>query len=289
MNNAGFFQLPPQFRLPQVGDTIHFENRTYYIGSPLGQGAFGQVFECHDDWDMPLVAKVLLPRNERYEQVEARWQGEVANLQALRHPNVTYIHDAFECESTFYLIIERCSHDLNRIIENPSINGERWLPHVASQVLRGLDYIHRQGFVHKDLHPGNIFIAWQHDPIDPDRDPVFRAKIGDLGISRLEQDIRIFNTILAQWMRPPEALDPQRFGVIGAPLDIYHAALGFLALLLGKMPQFTVPDVLAGAPRKTAESLHSPIGDVLARALRRRVAHRTQTALQFWKELRSVL
>ena len=49
---------------------------------------------------------------------------------------------------------------------------------------------------HKDLHAGNVFVSLQKDSMVPSKDPVWRFKIGDLGISRLEGDIRHFNN---QW------------------------------------------------------------------------------------------
>ena len=100
---------PARFRVPQAGDTITNQDRTYQIGDQIGAGAFGDVFECSDDWSNPLVAKVLLPKNQRFDHLHAMWSGEVGNLLALRHPNVTFLQDAFECEGGLYMIIERLS------------------------------------------------------------------------------------------------------------------------------------------------------------------------------------
>jgi hypothetical protein len=91
---------------------------------------------------------------------------------------------------------------------------------------------------------------------------------------------------MAQWMLPPEHLDPEEFGVVGQQVDIYHTGLLLLGLLLDDMPSFTVTEILEGRPRQIAEGLPPPYGWVIAKALRRHVSERTQSAIQFWRELR---
>ncbi len=276
---------PKRFVPPQKGEQIFCEGTCYYIGNLIGHGGFGAVYECMDDWANNLVAKVLLPHNRTYEQVRGEWLTELQNLRLLRHPNITYIHQAFEYRDTFYIIVERCSYDLTSLIGQPNMDGNIWLPYMARDILHGLDFIHKQGYVHKDMHPGNIFVSHHYDLMVPGKDPVWSFKIGDLGISRLETDIRLFNTILAQWMVPPEYLDPVAFGRIGKHVDIYHTGLLLLGLLLNRIPGFTREEIVEGVPRTMAEALKSPYASALSRALRRHVGQRTQSALEMWREI----
>ena len=175
------------------------------------------------------------------------------------------------------------------LINQPGTDGNIWLPYIARDVLHGLDFIHRNGYVHKDMHPGNIFVSHHYDLMVPTKDPVWSFKIGDLGISRLETDIRLFNTILAQWMVPPEYLDPSKFGAMGKQVDIYHTGLLLLGLLLNKIPDFTREQILQGVPRQVAEELQSPYGRYIAKALRRHVQHRTQSAIEMWRGIFAVM
>ena len=278
--------VPKKFTPPSTGEVITCENIRYFIGRQIGSGAFGNVFDCRDEWGNELAAKVLLPKKRSYEEVREEWRHELQNLQRLRHPQITFIHQAFEHRDTFYIIVEKCELTLENFIQLPSFTGELWLPYVSRDILNGLQYIHDHGYVHKDLHSGNIFVSQQRNPILPDNDPIWSFKIGDLGISRLEGEIRFFNTILAQWMLPPEVLKPE-FGVIGKHVDIYHMGLLLLSLLLKQTLNFTRDEILAGRPRQLAESISSRYSEVIARALRRHVNARTPSAIEMWREISS--
>ena len=289
MHSQGSPQLVPRkFVPPSAGEVIECKGIRYSIYEKIGHGAFGDVFDCLDEWGNGLVAKVLSPRrNETYEAIRENWLHEFQNLQQLRHPKITFIHQAFEYRNTFYLIVEKCEFTLDKLIGNPSSDGELWLPYVSRDILNGLHYIHDHGYVHKDLHAGNIFVSLQRDGMVQSKPPVWSFKIGDLGISRLEGDIHLFNTILAQWMLPPEYLEPKKFGVIGKHVDIYHVGLLLLSLLLNRIPSFTQDEIIAGRPREIAEGLSSRYAPAVARALRRHVNDRTPSVIDMWREISS--
>ncbi len=275
---------PPNFQPPEEGHSIYDNGMRYLIGEIIGQGYYGTVYKCEDEWGNELVAKVLVPRNQTYEEVGEQWLEELNKLVYLRHPKITFVYAAFEYRNTFYLIIERCHFTLKDLLQLPNLQGELWLPHVAREVLQGINFIHNAGYVHKDIHHGNVFLSLLQDKMNQGNDPVFMFKIGDLGISRLEKDIDVFNTILAEWMLPPEYLAPT-YGLIGRQVDIYHTGLLLLSLLLGEIPQFTHKEILDGKPRQIAESLSSPYSTAIARSLCRRLAFRTKSALDFWREI----
>lgn len=205
----------------------------------------------------------------------------------LRHPNITSVYDAFEYRNTFYIIIERCAHTLYELIQTPNIKGEEWLPVVARSILQGIAFMHKEGYVHKDIHPGNVFCSMIGDKLIPTEYPAIVFKIGDLGITNLETEIDVFNTMVGKWMIPPEFLKPDQYGKIGKQVDMYHAGLLFLSLLLGRIPSFTKRDILDGGPRNMAEQLESIYSPAIAKALRRHVENRTQTAIHFWKDISS--
>ena len=195
---------PVHYRFPDPGEAITNAGVNYFIGPTVGQGYYGIVYDCTDEWGNELVAKVLKPMGT-FSEIADRWQREAALLTTMRHPNITYIHDAFVYRNLFYLVIEKCLYPLSAALHHAS---ELWLPQMARDVLQALAYIHRAGWVHKDVHVGNVFVSATKDRFDEAREPVIGFKLGDFGISRMEGSIRPHGSELARWMLPPEAIDP---------------------------------------------------------------------------------
>lgn len=274
------------FQAPVRGNVItNGSNGTYFIGDRIGGGSYGDVYECTDEWANALVVKVLKP-SLPYEEMWRQWESEVENLIRMRHPNITYMHDAFVHEHVFYIVVEKCLYSLDRIL--PRVD-ESWVVHIARDILQALAFVHRHGYVHKDVHPGNVFVSLTSDAISREAGPYLSFKLGDLGIARLESDIRTIGTILAPWMQPPEAYDPRQFGTVGKPTDVYHAGLLLLSVLHREVLPFTEGDIVAGAPQQVASQLPSVYARALANALHPHVLYRTQTPLEFWRELQAAL
>jgi serine/threonine protein kinase len=118
----------------------------------------------------------------------------------------------------------------------------------------------------------------------PDSSASVTFKIGDLGVSRLEYEIRHFRPSIP-WMVAPEVLNSAEFGMVGKQTDIYHAGLVLLAVATGITPSFAPEEIVQGVPQATAEKLPPPLGPAIGEALRRHVHGRTQTAFQFWQRL----
>jgi serine/threonine protein kinase len=274
------------FRMPKYGEMINSSRGYYQLGKILGNGNFGTAFECLDEWGNHLVAKVLHPLNRKYEEVKNEWFKELDKLVQLRHPHITFIHDAFEYNDTFYLITERCIDTLETLIKNQGDSGELLLPYVARDILQAVEFIHLNNYVHKDIHPGNVFISEVQRPRIYNELPLSFI-VGDVGISNLEKDINVFNTVLADWMLPPEFLDPG-CGTLGKSIDIYHTGLLLLSVLCGEIPNFTKQEILDAKPRKIAESLLSPYGSVIAKMLRRRVCYRANNIREIWNEIYNI-
>jgi len=274
-----------QFIPPQEGELITSTdtNNTYRIGSLIGEGNFGFVFDCTDTWNNQLAVKILKPRGT-YEQVRANAISEFQKLKLLRHPNIIYVFDAFEYRHTFYIVFEKCWQSINEFIQADNFTGKYWVKAIARQLLQAVHFIHCNNFAHQDIHGGNVFVATMSDDMSP-KDMIFTYMLGDLGITKLVEEINAENTILADWMRAPESIDSKEFGPLDKRMDIYHCGLLFLQITLGKPLTFTTEEVLLGKPRELALELEAPFNFALEKALRRHVDFRTANALEFWRDL----
>jgi serine/threonine-protein kinase len=250
--------LVPVFTLPIEGESITSTStdNTYRIGQVIGEGSFGVVYECTDTWGNPLAVKILKPLGT-YEQVRDSAIAELEKLRLLRHPNVTYVHDAFEYRHTFYIVFERCWQPINQFIQRDQFNGHLWLRAIARHILQAVHFLHCNNYVHQDIHGGNVFVATRSDDMAPN-DMIFTFMLGDLGITKMVTEIDAQNTVLAEWMRAPESLVPAEYGPMDHRMDIYHCGLLFLQILLGQPLSFTTEQVLNGVPREVALEISGP-------------------------------
>lgn len=274
-----------KFVAPKIGELITSTDteNTYRIGALIGEGNFGYVFQCTDTWNNELAVKILKPKGT-YEQVRENAIAEFQKLRLLRHPNITYVFDAFEFRHTFYIVFEKCYQSINEFIQTDTFQGQHWIKAIARQLLQAVHFIHCNNFAHQDIHGGNVFVATMRDDMSPN-DMIFTYMLGDLGIAKLVADMNAENTVLADWMRAPESLIPTEYGPMDKKMDIYHCGLLFLQIILGKTLSFTLEEVIAGKPREIALTLDPPFSFALEKALRRHVDFRTATALEFWRDL----
>jgi eukaryotic-like serine/threonine-protein kinase len=274
---------------PSVGEVITSlaTNNTYTIGERIGEGNFGVVYDCTDVWGNDLAAKVLKPTGGTYQEVRTAAEAEFGKLVHLRHPNITYVFDAFEYRDTFYIITERCYCPLTDLFSSiDPFQGKVWLLPIARCVLQAAHYLHLREYAHQDIHPGNVFAAFARNEMNPTEPGAVQFKLGDLGVTKLFSELDAANT-LAEWIRPPEAIDPAAFGPIDKRLDIYHLGLLFLQLACSRELRFSREEILAGRPREMAQELDSPYNFALEKALRRHVSFRTADAMELWRDLNS--
>ena len=171
---------PPSIRWPVPGEIITHGKNAYAVGEALGRGTYGATFACTDQWSNNLVVKVLVPHRQTYEQVRVNWQREIASLFTLRHPNITYVHDAFERDKTFHIVVERCGGSISTLFSIAEYDGYAWIPPIARCMLQAVAFMHEHGYVHKDIHLRNVFWTYVRDELMTSPTQSVTFKIGDL-------------------------------------------------------------------------------------------------------------
>lgn len=267
---------------PVPGSRLASSRGTYLIGALIGDGQYGSVYECIGPFDQRYALKMLRPANKPYQTVKEEWSREMKRLESYRHPNIVYIHDAFESNYLFYLALERCDTSLRAMLGTPFHDG--LLIEFSRQLLMTLQYLHDNAVVHSDLHSGNVLISQlAHNPI---------VKLTDFGVAhQLDgQD---------GWFRPqvanPKILTPELLtaGYTTTQSDLYQLGLLMYHMHTGSPPvEPAAPDytrqVVEGEPRRRAEALGTPVGQVIAKLLRRRDAYRYHSAVEVWEDLRKI-
>ena len=271
---------------PQPGDgssfTVFSARGEYLVGRQVGAGHFGAVFACTGPFDQKYALKVLRPIAAPIEAVREEWSREVHRLLQLRHPNVVYIHDAFEWQGAFCVALEWCDHTLRDMLERPL--QEELAIELSRQMLAAVQYLHDADLVHDDLHPGNVLIQQSDRPI---------VKISDFGIStELQGAPAVRPTLVHHAIMAPELLAA---GYTSKQSDLYQLGIMMFWMIAGEPPMPLHVDyatilrqIADGLARYRAEQLGTAYGAVVAKLLRRREAYRYTSAREVWSDLRQL-
>lgn len=160
MGLFSWFKSKPKSNLPKIDVRKRFEllNRT-------GQGSMSKVWRARDKSLGRMVCLKLLDR-EKTAKFEARFVGmnkprEGAICTTLRHKNIVQTHEyGLTTEGEPYLVMELVDGmGLNFLIEtkSPQLEGHRIS--ILSQMADALEYLHRQGYLHRDICPRNVMVT----------------------------------------------------------------------------------------------------------------------------------
>ena len=252
----------------------------YRLLKPIGEGYFGIVYAAVDSWENELAIKVLKPYASPQEHAR-KAAAEIDKLVILRSPYFTYIYEAFVSKGYYCIVTERCEHPLSTALGQTWFKGPNSVRSVARCVLQAVQRMHDFQLVHQDIHLGNVFVAMARDELVGGGGAT-SFKLADVGLAKHVHQLDPFNTNVNPDTVAPEFLDPAAFGMPDHRVDIYHCGLLLLQVLVGEQLNFTQPQIRAGEPGRAAQSLGTPLGEVLSQALRRHVGARPASARELW-------
>jgi serine/threonine protein kinase len=148
----------------------------YLILDKVGQGATGGVFRArHGLLNRVVALKVLSPEVTRSREAVKRFRREIRTVARLVHPNLVQALDADVVDGRHFLAMAFVEgKDLASLVrEQGPLSLEQALNCVL-QTAQGLEYVHTQGVVHRDVKPANLMLDSQGT-----------VKILDLGLVRL--------------------------------------------------------------------------------------------------------
>jgi serine/threonine-protein kinase len=270
-------------RFPVPGEELTSPRGVYRVDGIIGQGEFGAVYECSGPFDQAYALKMMRPSNRPYAEVHAEWAREVQRLLSLRHPNVVYIHDAFESGHLFYLALERCDHPLAAMLGTPL--EESLVLELARQILFAVQFLHDNDIVHDDIHAGNVLVTHAADR------PVL--KLADFGISHELRGVQgVRPRVVHHAIMAPEILSTghttRQSDVYQVGLLLYWMITGSSAIDMSAPYEELLHQVATGTPRKKAEAIGTPLGKIVAHMVRRREAYRYGSAREVWADLRTL-
>jgi serine/threonine protein kinase len=133
----------------------------YRLERLLGVGGMGAVYEAvHVGVEKHFAVKILKSDGARAPDSAQRFTQEARAAARIGHPNLVEVFDLGEAEDgTLYMVMELLK---GRSLAEALRDGP--LPvamarEIASGMLGALEAAHRAGFIHRDIKPGNIFLA----------------------------------------------------------------------------------------------------------------------------------
>ena len=146
---------------------LDLEDRTFHqfeILEFLGAGGFGTVCKVRDCQRDELFTLKLIRREKVSKAEQVHLLRQIHSSREIKHANVVAAHDFGQSEEYWYLVSDYVAGEpLNRWAKQkrPDWKGVLIL---VGQIAEVLQHVHDQGFVHRDLKPGNIIIGNDDEP-----------------------------------------------------------------------------------------------------------------------------
>jgi len=228
----------------------------YTIQRGLGIGGFGEVYFAISDAGKEVAIKKI----QRNLEIELRGVSHCLNL---KHPNLVSLFDVCRDETqAWWVVMEYVAGASLRdaLDRNPSgltdAEVRRWFTGAAT----GVAHLHREGLVHRDLKPGNLF------------DDYGVVKVGDYGLSKFISESRRGGQTESVGTFHYMAPEIGR-GEYGREIDLYALGVILYEMLTGRLPfdgesaHEIIVKHLSSHPDLTG--IAQPYRDVIEKALRK--------------------
>jgi serine/threonine-protein kinase len=192
----------------------------------------GAVFEAENTVTGKRVAiKWMHPDLADNAEASQRFVREAQASARVRHPNVVDVYDVVEENDSLFLVMEFLEGEsLSALMQREGTP----LPHVMSLLIaamRGVAATHRQGVIHRDIKPDNIFLAREGDER-------LVPKVLDFGISKVSGSSMSITNTGATLGTPLYMSVEQLSGVkdIDVRTDVYAFAVIVYQVVTGQPP-----------------------------------------------------
>lgn len=199
-------------------------------GKLLGEGSFGKVYEAFDDIKGQMIAikefKINILEGFSSSKLQIL-KDEASLLSRLNHKNIVKFYGVISDDSSFKILLELVAGgSISKMIETYKPFPENVCKKYTFQILKGLEYLHIHGVIHRDIKGANILV---------DRDGI--CKLSDFGGSKVitnEVEYKRKNTLhgTPHWMAP----EIIKYSEYSRYSDIWALGCTIIEMLSGNPP-----------------------------------------------------
>ena len=205
----------------------------YRIGRVIGQGGFAKVNLGLNVLTGRVVAIKSFNKNIKTKGGDKinmdKILYEINLMRKLNHQNITKILETFEDEQYYFIIMEYINGgNLFSYVKKRRKLSEKVAKFIFRQIILGIQHIHSQLIVHRDIKLENILIDMNNN-----------IKICDFGIGIVlssENQPLYSHCGTPVYIAPEIILSTKEKGYNGFPVDIWSAGIALYIMISGKLP-----------------------------------------------------
>ncbi|XP_004075019.1 calcium/calmodulin-dependent protein kinase kinase 2 [Oryzias latipes] len=225
----------------------------YKLKDEIGKGSYGVVKLAYNEDDntyyaMKVLSKKKLMRQAGFPRRPAprgaralpegptqpkgpleRVYQEIAILKKLDHPNVVKLVEVLDdpSEDHLYMVFELVKKGAVMEVPTDKPFGEDQARFYFQDLLRGIEYLHYQKIIHRDVKPSNLLVGEDG-----------HIKIADFGVSNQFEgsDALLTSTVGTPAFLAPEALSETRKNFSGKALDVWAMGVTLYCFVFGVCP-----------------------------------------------------
>ena len=202
---------------------------SYNFQEVLGQGGLGVVYRAtQDPIDRIVAIKVILPQFANDPSFIRRFESEAQVVARLEHPHIVPLYDFWRKAGRAYLVMRFLGGGSVRdLVNRQGKLSLDMVSRISMQTLSAMAFAHRNGVIHRDIKPDNVFM-----------DEDGNAYLSDFGIAKTTGASTDPNEAAGQIVGTPAYLAPEqiRGEEATAQSDIYAFGIMLYEMLSGERP-----------------------------------------------------